>query len=84
MIGPKLCFGKRSGIDADGRYSKKRLDRASTVEEMKPKNCSGGHLTRTQKAADPSEESMQNHPAWIVKCKCRIFELLGGMHSTRF
>ena len=32
------------------------------------KNFSGCHLTRTQKAAGPSEESMRNHPAWIVKC----------------
>ena len=29
---------------------------------MKPKNFSGGHLTRTQKAEGSSEESMQNHP----------------------
>ena len=40
---------------------------------MKPKNFSGGHLTRTQKAADPSEESMRNHPAWTVKCKFKDF-----------
>ena len=52
---------------------------------MKPKNLSGGHLTRTQKAAGPSEESMRNHPAWIVKCKfIRILELVGGLYSTYF
>ena len=32
-----------------------------------------GHLTRTQKTAGPSEESMGNHPAWIVKCKFKDF-----------
>jgi len=40
---------------------------------MKPKNCSGGHLTRTQKAAGPLDESMPSHPAWIVKCKLKDF-----------
>ena len=38
---------------------------------MKPKNFSGGHLTRDQKAAGPGEESMRNHPTWIVKCKLK-------------
>ena len=33
------------------------------------KKFSGCHLTRTQKAAGPSEESMRNLPAWTVKCK---------------
>ena len=52
---------------------KKRLDRASIVEKMKPKNFSGGHLTRTQKAAGPGEESTRDHPEWIVKCESRHF-----------
>ena len=30
-------------------------------------------LARTQKAAGPSEESMWNHPARIVKCKFKDF-----------
>jgi len=38
------------------------------LENEAKKNFSGCHLTRTQKAAGPSEESMRNHPAWIVKC----------------
>ena len=53
--------------------SRKRLDRASIVQNMKPKNFGGGHLTRTQNAAGPSEESMRNNPVWIVKCKFRDF-----------
>jgi len=52
---------------------KKILDRASIVWKMKPKNCSGGHLTRTQSAADPSEESMRNNPPWIVRWKFKDF-----------
>ena len=37
------------------------------------KNFSGSHPTKTQKAAAPSEESMRNHLAWIVKCKFKDF-----------
>ena len=52
---------------------------------MKSKNFSGGHLTRTQKAAGPSEESIRNHREWIVKYKLiRILELIGGLYSTCF
>ena len=54
------------------------------MKKVKPKDFSGGHLTGTQKAVGASGESMQNHPAWIVKCKLRVLELLGGMHSTHF
>ena len=36
-------------------------------------NCSGGHRSRTQKATNPSEESMRNHPAWIITCKFKDF-----------
>ena len=52
---------------------KKRLDRASIVWKMKPENCSSVHLTRTQKPADPSEESMRNHLIWIARCKFKDF-----------
>ena len=38
---------------------------------MKPKNVSD-HLTRTQKAG-PREESVRNHPAWIVEWKFKDF-----------
>ena len=40
---------------------------------MKPKNCSGSPLTRTQKGAGLSDKSMRNHPAWIIKCKVKDF-----------
>lgn len=49
---------------------KKRLNRSFIVEA---KNCSGGHLTKTQKAAGPSDQSLRNHPAWIIKCKFKDF-----------
>ena len=64
------------------------LDRASIVKKIKPKNCSGGHLTRTQKAEGSSEESMQNHSAWIVKCTFKDFGptwrnvLIYGLYSS--
>ena len=35
--------------------------------KKKPKKLCGGHLTRTQKAAGPSEESMRNHP--VMDCQ---------------
>ena len=43
-----------------------------------PKNFSGGHLSRTQNAAGPSEESMRNQSAWVVKCKCKDFRATWG------
>ena len=50
---------------------------------MKPKNFSGGHLTRTQKAAGPNEESMRLQHG-LSNASLRISELLKGIYSTYF
>ena len=57
---------------------KKRLERASIVWKVKPKNFDGGHLTRTNKAAGPSVESMASQAAWIIKCHLTDFLAFGS------
>ena len=59
-------------------YSKPLIQKKDWIElllfkKMKAKYFSGGHLSRTQKAAGPGEESMRNDPAWIVKCTFKDF-----------
>ena len=58
---------------------KKRLDRASIIWKVRPKNFDGGHLPRTQKAAGPSVESKAKHSAWIIKCHLTDFQLSDRM-----
>ena len=62
---------------------KDRIELLFLKSGAKKISVSGGHLTGTQKASAPSEESMRNHRAWIVKCKfIKILELVGGLYST--
>ena len=63
---------------------KKKLDRASIVLKMTPNNFSVTHLTRTQRAAGPNEESMRSEitPRGLSNASLRILELLGVMYST--
>ena len=49
------------------KKKKKKTGSCFYCSKNEPKKLSGGHLTRTQKAAGPSVESMRNHPVWIVK-----------------
>ena len=49
------------------KKKKKKTGSCFYCLKNEPKKLSGGNLTSTQKAAGPSEESIRNHPVWIVK-----------------
>ena len=63
----------RGSCDENERGLQSLISKRDWIELLLFKKFSSGHLTRTQEAADPSEESIRNHPAWIVKCKFKDF-----------